>query len=101
MRILTFTWNVGNKEPDDKQLDQWCPPEGRNFDLVVVGTQENQYKVKSGGDRSSVSRESHEDDSDDSEEELEDSDNLEQTAEQVKALTGPPPRRMTGWGRGS
>eukprot|EP00035_Acanthoeca_spectabilis_P037140 m.43685 g.43685 ORF g.43685 m.43685 type:complete len:674 (+) comp8459_c0_seq2:216-2237(+) len=45
-KVLVFSWNVGNKMPDEAELAHWCPEGGSDFDLVVVGTQENKYKKK-------------------------------------------------------
>lgn len=36
--ILCTTWNVGNAEPKEEELQGWLPSEP-SFDLVVVGTQ--------------------------------------------------------------
>ena len=46
IRLLTFTWNVGNKMPNKEELHLWCPKDGGGFDLVVVGTQENSFTEK-------------------------------------------------------
>jgi len=46
LRVLTFTWNVGNKKPLKEELELWCPSAGGGFDLVVVGTQENSFSEK-------------------------------------------------------
>jgi len=51
MRILFVTWNVGNAEPLQAEISHWLPFQGGNFDLVVVGTQENVFD----GDSSSES----------------------------------------------
>ena len=45
-KILCLTWNVGNAEPDEQQLENWLPRAGGDYDLIVVGTQENKYKRK-------------------------------------------------------
>lgn len=45
-KILCLTWNVGNAEPDEQQLENWLPRAGGDYDLIVVGTQENKYKHK-------------------------------------------------------
>ena len=47
IKILTLTWNVGNKKPDEAQLGAWLPATGTaEWDLVVVGTQECAFTVK-------------------------------------------------------
>lgn len=42
---MCFTWNVGNAEPDKSELGEWLPAGGEPYDLIVVGTQENQFKT--------------------------------------------------------
>ena len=44
LKALFFTWNVGNKMPLASELEHWCPERGGDFDLIVVGTQENRFK---------------------------------------------------------
>ena len=66
MRLLCFTWNVGNAEPDEQELRHWLPREGGDFDLVVVGTQENRYKP---GSKRAPANEEEEDDEDSEKEE--------------------------------
>eukprot|EP00041_Stephanoeca_diplocostata_P028179 m.789415 g.789415 ORF g.789415 m.789415 type:complete len:447 (-) comp23323_c0_seq15:3968-5308(-) len=44
IKVLCYTWNVGNAEPDEAELAHWLPENGGDFDLVVVGTQENKFK---------------------------------------------------------
>ncbi|KAL3908135.1 MAG: hypothetical protein SGPRY_009916, partial [Prymnesium sp.] len=46
IRVLAFTWNVGNKMPLKEELPLWCPLGGADFDLVVIGTQENSFAEK-------------------------------------------------------
>ena len=47
IKILCFTWNVGNAKPDDQQLAAWLPEPGQaSWDIVAVGTQENAFKDK-------------------------------------------------------
>jgi len=46
IKTLVFSWNVGNAKPAEEELALWCPENGGEFDLVVVGTQENKYKNK-------------------------------------------------------
>ena len=41
IRLLTFTWNVGNAKPDPAELHHWLPDRGGDFELIVVGTQES------------------------------------------------------------
>ena len=41
IKLLVLTWNVGNAAPDFAELAQWLPVLGGDFDLVAVGTQEN------------------------------------------------------------
>lgn len=43
LKILTFTWNVGNVLPFPHELHHWCPEGGGGCDIVVVGTQENYF----------------------------------------------------------
>jgi hypothetical protein len=38
IRVLAFTWNVGNSEPKAEELNEWIPQKPA-FDLVVVGVQ--------------------------------------------------------------
>ena len=46
LSILCFTWNVGNAEPDERQLAAWLPEPGQaEWDIVAVGTQENAFKA--------------------------------------------------------
>jgi endonuclease/exonuclease/phosphatase family metal-dependent hydrolase len=48
IKILCFTWNVGNAMPFEEELSEWLKEEEQPFpwDLVVVGTQENAFKSK-------------------------------------------------------
>ena len=47
IKILCFTWNVGNAKPDEQQLAAWLPEPGQaSWDIVAVGTQENAFKAK-------------------------------------------------------
>ena len=41
IKVLCFTWNVGNAKADAEELQHWLPENGGHYDLVVVGTQEN------------------------------------------------------------
>ena len=43
INLLCFTWNVGNKHPIAVEIDAWIPVGGADYDLVVVGTQENSF----------------------------------------------------------
>ncbi len=63
IQIKCFTWNVGNAEPREDELHHWLPDADSNkYDLVVVGTQENSFKVSGkGGDAAGVAREIEED----------------------------------------
>jgi hypothetical protein len=36
LKVLVFSWNVGNKMPDEAELALWCPEGGGDFDLIVV-----------------------------------------------------------------
>ena len=47
-RILVFSWNVGNAQPNESDLMHWLPEAGGDLDFVVVGTQENTFKKKPG-----------------------------------------------------
>ena len=79
VRLLTFTWNVGNREPAEAQLEYWLPERGGDFDLIVVGTQENRYKQKGRSStrrssaRSSVAEVEESDDDEEDEEDEQDS----------------------------
>ena len=45
-RIKCFTWNVGNAEPKEEELTYWLPDSDAGlYDIIVVGTQENAFKV--------------------------------------------------------
>eukprot|EP00949_MAST-11_sp_MAST-11-sp1_P004097 g4097.t1 len=44
LRLLLFTWNVGNAKPIEDELELWLPKDGGDFDIVVVGCQECAYK---------------------------------------------------------
>lgn len=46
LEVLVFTWNVGNEQPIAAELEAWLPKGGDSYDLVVVGTQENEFKEK-------------------------------------------------------
>ena len=48
IKIKCFTWNVGNAMPREAELAEWLPERDEEFDLVVVGTQENAFKAKNG-----------------------------------------------------
>ena len=37
LRILTATWNVGNKKPDADELAHWLPEGGEGYELVAIG----------------------------------------------------------------
>ena len=60
LKIMCFSWNVGNAEPTQEQLKEWLPDclDGpREWDVIVVGTQENAFKLgkkKSVGDVATV-----------------------------------------------
>ena len=41
---MIFTWNVGNAMPIESELATWLPLGGGDYDVVVVGTQENAFK---------------------------------------------------------
>ena len=70
IRLLCFTWNVGNTPPLAAELEEWLPDEC-DYDIVVVGTQENDFaetrrksadSVDSGGDGSVAELSSDEED---------------------------------------
>ncbi len=44
--LLCLTWNVGNAMPREEELAAWLPNGGGDYDLIVVGTQENAFKEK-------------------------------------------------------
>lgn len=49
IQIKCFTWNVGNAEPSAAELQHWLPDaDVDKYDLIVVGTQENAFKVGKG-----------------------------------------------------
>jgi len=43
IKVLCFTWNMGDAKPVDEELQYWLPSGGGEFDLVVVGVQECSY----------------------------------------------------------
>mmetsp|Transcript_70882 Transcript_70882/g.188619 ORF Transcript_70882/g.188619 Transcript_70882/m.188619 type:complete len:608 (+) Transcript_70882:129-1952(+) len=55
IKILTFTWNVGNAMPDAEELAHWCPAGGSDYDIIAVGTQENSFKEHSAKGRNASS----------------------------------------------
>ena len=48
IKVMCFSWNVGNAVPDAKELSAWIPAnfERDPWDIVAVGTQENAFQVK-------------------------------------------------------
>ena len=42
--LLVATWNVGNRKPEPAELEEWLPSNGGNYDVIVIGTQENGFK---------------------------------------------------------
>lgn len=44
MTVAVCTWNVGNTIPDAEELNEWVPKDG--VDMVVIGCQEMEFKVK-------------------------------------------------------
>jgi hypothetical protein len=74
IRLLCFTWNVGNKQPLEEQLQHWLPEGGENLDLVAVGTQENSFKTgnpKAGKQKSSKLESDREESDPDDDEKIE------------------------------
>lgn len=48
MKILCFTWNVGNTMPNEQELGEWLPETGTSdWDLVAIGTQECSFRASS------------------------------------------------------
>ena len=96
MRVLTLTWNVGNAEPLDSQINLWCPAEGGDFDLVVVGTQENRYTAR-GSSRGSTTRGGDDDGDEDDDDDVE--EGLEVNFSAKRVLPTPPPSddKMGAW----
>lgn len=45
IRLLVFTWNMGEAKPDEDNLQQWLPRGGAGLDLVAVTLQETRYTV--------------------------------------------------------
>lgn len=43
MRVMCFTWNLGDARPLEEELAHWLPMEGEGFDLIAVGVQECSY----------------------------------------------------------
>lgn len=43
IKVLCFTWNMGDAKPVDDELQCWLPNEGGDFDIIVVGVQECSY----------------------------------------------------------
>lgn len=43
IKVLCFTWNMGDAKPSEEELKCWLPSGGGEFDLVVVGVQECSY----------------------------------------------------------
>jgi hypothetical protein len=68
IKILVFQWNVGNERPHESELTSWLPEHGGDFDLVVVGTQENKFKER-GNLRHSAVRDDSDDEHDEHPEE--------------------------------
>ena len=50
IEVLVLSWNVGNKQPNAAELEAWLPAGGGSYDLVAVGTQENDFKEEKPGD---------------------------------------------------
>uniref|UniRef100_A0A7S2CZ95 Inositol polyphosphate-related phosphatase domain-containing protein n=1 Tax=Haptolina brevifila TaxID=156173 RepID=A0A7S2CZ95_9EUKA len=46
IEILVYSWNVGNARPNPSEIEEWLPDHGGTYDLVVVGTQENDFDFK-------------------------------------------------------
>ena len=62
IKVLTFTWNVGNAKPKAEELEHWLPQDGGHYDVVVVGTQENSAGSSSAtSSRGSVTEDDDED----------------------------------------
>lgn len=80
IRVLTFTWNVGNKMPNAEEVAQWLPKGGDGFDLVVVGTQENSFKEKKSKSKAVITEDEDEEDDDDVVVELERRETARRTA---------------------
>ena len=57
VKILCFTWNVGNAMPRELELEHWLKAhEVADLDLVVVGTQENSVRERGLGIRGSSAK---------------------------------------------
>ena len=63
IRILCFTWNIGNAMPNPEELSHWLPLGASDLDLIAVATQESSFS------RSKASRSQVREDSDGEEEE--------------------------------
>lgn len=52
LKILIASWNVGNAMPpkNAKKIHDWIPEGGGNFDVIVVGLQESNYREKTSKD---------------------------------------------------
>mmetsp|Transcript_33523 Transcript_33523/g.75216 ORF Transcript_33523/g.75216 Transcript_33523/m.75216 type:complete len:603 (-) Transcript_33523:321-2129(-) len=43
IKVLCFTWNMGDAKPLEEELQHWLPSNGGEFDLIAVGVQECSY----------------------------------------------------------
>ena len=41
IKLAIFSWNVGNASPHEHELSSWLDEGGGDWDMLVVGTQEN------------------------------------------------------------
>ena len=69
LSILVATWNVGNKRPEEAELEHWLPAKGGSHDVIAIGTQENSFRnhTKRKGSVAEDADEDEEDDEDDEE----------------------------------
>mmetsp|Transcript_64128 Transcript_64128/g.150315 ORF Transcript_64128/g.150315 Transcript_64128/m.150315 type:complete len:608 (+) Transcript_64128:52-1875(+) len=58
MKILCFTWNMGDAKPAEEELEHWLPKKGGDYDLVAVGVQECSYDPGSSPSRNPKRRKS-------------------------------------------
>ena len=91
MRVLCFTWNVGNAEPVEGELEHWLPSEGGDYDIIACGTQENAYRERRPAEGSLPLANDDDDDDDDDE----DHEQHDESEPPLKVATQSPDRRIS------
>ena len=43
VKVLCFTWNMGDAKPAEEELQHWLPNKGGDFDIIAIGVQECSY----------------------------------------------------------